>query len=177
MLNIKDSLGFEWRDNGINAKGVPIRYKIHLFKCSICPNPVRSRKCYMKKHSGECKSCSSKRTIKIANTACKLRPFEARYNIFKHKCPETNLKYEDYLKFTSIKNCHYCDRNMPWQPYGENNPGFWLDRKSCNYGHIAGNLVVCCGLCNFTKRDAFTYEEFLLFAPILKSIRITRDIT
>jgi hypothetical protein len=63
---------------------------------------------------------------------------------------------------------------MPWQEHGENNPGFWLDRKDNSIGHLKGNLVVCCGNCNKTRRDAFSYEEFLLLAPILKQIRINK---
>lgn len=73
------------------------------------------------------------------------------------------------------KNCNYCEKIMKWQPYGENNPGFWLDRKDSKLGHMNGNLVVCCGLCNYTKTNRYTYEEFMLLAPVLKQIRLARE--
>lgn len=167
MLNIKDVIRVE-RDK-------TDRYNILIFKCSNCSNEIRTRKTFLKLHPGICRSCSCKKTIKIAQLSNRLRPFEAKYNIFKYKCPETDISYDDYLEFTKIPNCHYCEQTMPWQPFGENNPGFWLDRKDNNLGHLNGNLVVCCGVCNKTKRDEFTYEEFLQLAPVLKKIRENRN--
>lgn len=169
MLYIKDSIGIEWRPHGKS------RYKLYLFKCSSCDNTILSRKSAFKKHGGKCQSCSAKITIKCAQEKNRLRPFEARFNIFKKKCQETDLQYEDYLEFTYIKNCHYCEKTLNWIPH-DNNPGFWLDRKDNKLGHKKGNLVTCCGVCNFTKTDEFSYEEFLLLAPALKQIRINRGI-
>lgn len=106
------------------------------------------------------------------------RPFEARYNNFLAKTkldnPKTDITYEDYLQYTKIPNCHYCERPINWQPYGDNIPGFFLDRKDNNKTHTKDNVVVCCGPCNSTKRNYFNYEEFLLVGPILKQIRLDR---
>lgn len=151
------------------------QYRLHYFKCLGCIKEVKSRAAYLKKHSGFCRTCSSKKTIKFAQGSNKLRPFEARYNNFLSRIKdETDLSYQDYLEFTKVPNCHYCERKINWEPYGENTPGFFLDRKNNNIGHLKLNLVVCCGDCNKTKRNYFTYEEFVLLSPILKQIRSAR---
>lgn len=168
MLNIKDCVKIEKR------KQIGGTYNIYLFKCIKCDSLIKSRKCYFIKHSGECKKCSAQRTIKIAIETCRLRPFEAKFNIFKQKCPETNLSFLDYLEFTKIKNCDYCEDIIPWKEYDHNTNGFWLDRKDNNLGHIKGNLTVCCALCNFTKRNEFSYKEFKLIGKVIKQIRENR---
>ncbi len=154
------------------------RYKVYLFHCKKCGNIIKSRKSYLKKHTGHCIKCSSKLTIKYAQKANKKKSFEARYNNFisrvKNDFIKTDVKYEDYLKFTKINNCHYCNTRIPWEPYGENTPGFFLDRMDNNKFHTLDNLVVCCSICNFTKRDEFSYNEFLLIGKVLKKIRINR---
>jgi hypothetical protein len=167
-LNKEDAIRVDWY---LSDKSN--RLRLYIFQCS-CGNEIRSRPSYLHKHSGLCNVCNGKKTIGQAQIKNRLRPFEAKFNIFKVKCPETNLTYDDYLTFVD-KNCHYCDRILPWQAFGENNPGFWLDRKDNNLGHTKGNLVVCCGVCNMTKRHEFSYQEFLLLAPTLKIIRQQRD--
>jgi hypothetical protein len=90
-------------------------------------------------HKGLCQSCSAKITILSAQEHNRLRPFESRYKMFIQKIKNdkisTDLTYEDYLEFTKIKECHYYDKSMNWKPY-DNNPGFWLDRKENDSGHI-----------------------------------------
>jgi len=164
-----DAIRWEWYESKKSN-----RTRIFIFQC-VCGNEIRTKTSRFKKHSGLCLSCSAKKTIKKAQKANRLRPYEAKYNIFVSKCPETDLAYEDYLKFVG-KNCTYCKVTLPWEPFGENNPGFWLDRMDNNKGHIKGNLVTCCGTCNLTKRGHFSYAEFMLLAPILEKIRIQREI-
>lgn len=76
-------------------------------------------------------------------------------NRIKNDKQKTDLTYEDYVEFTNIKNCTYCNSLIPWVEYGDNTPGFFLDRKINSLCHMKSNLVVCCGICNFTKRDFF----------------------
>ncbi len=172
-FKLEDAIRIEWRKNG--NKG---RFRIYIFNCSICNNEIKSKKSYFIKHSGLCITCSSKNTIKLAQEQNRLKPFEARYNIFKNKIKDepikTDVTYEVYLEFTKIKNCTYCDKFMNWLPY-DNNPGFWLDRKDNNKYHTKDNLTVCCGDCNKTKRDFFTYEEFMILKPGLIEIQLKRN--
>ena len=174
MLDIKDCIRIDIRQNSRKQN-----YRIYVFKCIKCTNDIYARKCYFPLHSGECKSCSSKRIMKENGQVNRKRPFEARYNNFISKTrldnPKTDITYEDYLEYTKIDNCHYCERKINWEPYGENIPGFFLDRMDNNRSHTKDNVVVCCGPCNQTKRNYFTYEEFLKIGKVLKEIRIERE--
>jgi hypothetical protein len=170
MLKLEDAVGFKWyKPPGNN------RYRIYIFECKKCKGEVVSRKSYLAQHSGNCRACAAKESIKSTRVHVILRPYEAKYNAFKKRCPETDVSYEEYLVYVG-KDCHYCDRVLLWTPHGENNPGFWLDRKNNNIGHLKYNMVVCCGPCNNTKRDYFTYEEFMLMAPTMKRVRIEREL-
>lgn len=173
MLDIKNSIGVEWRTNSANK-----RARMYLFKCLKCINIAKSRKCYFKKHSGLCQSCSARITIKAAQKNNRKRPYEARYNNFlartKNDNPKTDLTYEDYLEFTKINECHYCNIPINWEPYTKNTSGFFLDRKENEISHIKSNLVVCCELCNFTKRDEFSYDEFLIIGRAIELVKTKR---
>lgn len=169
MLDIKDSIETIWRKNG---RG---RFRLYVFKCLTCTKTIASRKCYFNKHKGICGSCNARKTIRFAIDKIRKRPFEGRYNNFVSRCPETNVIYEEYLEFTKIKNCHYCETLIPWKEYDSNTYGFFLDRKNNNIGHLKFNLVVCCQICNFTKRNEFSYEEFLIIGKAVNEVRKMRN--
>ena len=175
ILKEKDKIDEEWHYPP-NAT----RFKVYIFECKTCKvEKLRVRKLYIKKHSGECKRCSAKRTIVKNGGMRRKRPYEARYNNFLRRTQYDEIKnditYECFLEFTKIKNCHYCERTIPWEPYSSNSTGYFLDRKDNNKWHTIDNVVVCCGVCNNTKRNYFTYEEFKQLSPILKQIREKRE--
>lgn len=93
-----------------------------------------------------------------------------------------NLTYEDLIKiipYNGIGECHYCDEKLFWIDYQDRKAdkrreGSNFDRKDNNDGYSADNIVHCCGNCNKTRSDKFTYEEFMLLSPVLKQIRIDR---
>jgi hypothetical protein len=83
------------------------------------------------------------------------------------------LTYDEYIQFTKIKNCHYCNNSIPWRPYNSGNKkaqAYFLDRKDNDGPYSKENCVVCCTRCNRMRSNKFTYEEFILFKPILISI-------
>lgn len=176
MLNKNDIIRIEKRPQSRHPKW---NYLIYFFKCKICPKEFWTKKCYFKRHSGLCKTCSSRRSMLVNGSLCKKRPFEARYNSFisrtKFDLVKTDVTYEDYLAYTKIKNCTYCEETIPWAPYGDNTPGFFLDRKDNNRWHTKDNLTVCCGSCNKTKRDEFTYEEFKIIGLSIKQVKELRN--
>jgi len=109
-----------------------------------------------------------------------MRPFEALYNILStetHRGTRTiplDMSYEQFVGFTTIKECHYCGSPIVWPERirkGLNRACTNLDRKDNSLGYSVDNCVVCCGWCNRTKGDRFTYEEFMLVAPILRRIQ------
>lgn len=101
----------------------------------------------------------------------KYRPFEALYNILVKVAKDKNifvLDYEEYLKFTLTKICHYCNEYIDWKPY-KSNEGYKLDRKDNNLGYTKENCVVCCARCNKAKSDHFTYEQWLEIGKLIRS--------
>lgn len=129
----------------------------YIFICG-CGKEIKSKPYYFSKHSGKCRSCCVKK-----------KPFEHLYNKLKNTAKHENhrldLSFEGFLKFTEIKNCHYCNDHIPWAPYAYQDSiyrqgAYFLDRKSNNLGYNVYNCVVACTKCNFGKGGRFTYEEW-----------------
>jgi hypothetical protein len=119
--------------------------------------------------NGYVRSCGClRRESEIARH--KKRPYESIYNFLVATANKRNhiitITYEDYLEFTNIKICHYCNSNIVWVPYSRNRlgikdgRGYNLDRKDNNIGYIKENCIVCCGRCNRGKNSVFTYEQW-----------------
>jgi hypothetical protein len=111
-------------------------------------------------------------------TSCgctRLRPFEVLYNVlvYTSRCRNlvTKLTYEQFLKFTEIKLCCYCETKIAWD---SNRRACNLDRKDNSEGYTESNCVVCCGTCNRVRGSAFSYEEMLLLGETVKTIRLKR---
>jgi hypothetical protein len=121
---------------------------------------------------GRSKSCDCLRVDVLSK-----RPFESLHNRLLYTASkrgqEVALTYEEYLAFTEQKSCHYCDAEIVWGKL-RTSTGHNLDRKDNALGYSVENCVVCCGSCNRTKGDRYTYEEFMLIAPILKMIQEMR---
>lgn len=46
-----------------------------------------------------------------------------------------------------------------------------LDRKDNSKGYSIKNCVVCCTVCNLTRGNRFTYEQFLEIGKLLSELR------
>jgi hypothetical protein len=142
---------------------------IKRLKCSTenCTNHVSDRGDY--KISGKCRQCSKRK-----------KPFLTQWKrLFRDwRKLEVLLTYEEFLIFTKIKDCHYCKNPISWKEYtsvNNKNSAYYLDRKDNNKGYSSDNCVVCCTRCNRMRSNKFTYEEFLLFSPILIQIERQRN--
>ncbi len=100
-------------------------------------------------------------------TVTRLRPFESRYNYllnFNQTSDIVEITYEDFVKFTNTKNCHYCTAIIPWTAYQGNgkkgNNSYYLDRMDNSKGYTLDNCVVCCPRCNKGKGFSFTYQQW-----------------
>jgi len=69
-----------------------------------------------------------------------------------------DITFEQFLEFTNISECHYCNSPIVWKKSGSRT--YNLDRKDNNKGYLLNNLVVCCYKCNKGKREIYTYEEW-----------------
>jgi hypothetical protein len=117
------------------------------------------------------------------------KPFEALYNRLVRTASEHNhgvqFSYEEFVKFTCP--VEWNAYTSLWEPkrlrrVKDSEPlprtkhtGYNLDRKDNSLGYSVDNCVVCCGSCNRTKGDCFTYEEFLIIAHGLRLVQYLRN--
>jgi hypothetical protein len=128
-------------------------------------------------HSGLCNRCSQ-----IARS----RPYQHLWNkallSTKRRLNKLDIDsfipYQEFVKLMVNDSCVYCKRRLLREPYENRGSGnsYLLDRKDNNRGYIIGNLVSCCWDCNVMKGNRFSYEEFILFAPILEKIWEQRNL-
>lgn len=123
---------------------------------------------------GSTKSCGclndEKRSERASLFGINNREFHPRITtarkVFQRRYSDGNLKFEDFLILTQ-KSCHYCNSepnnlanaakdDLKASVYAKENGDFiynGLDRVDSNLPHDLENLVPCCKLCNFAKRD------------------------
>lgn len=96
------------------------------------------------------------------------RPFEWLYlelrRSTKRREMQCSISYEEFLKFTRIKQCFYCGEKLEWQEYSphiRNKVAYNLDRLDNNLGYLPENCVGCCAACNFLKGTK-SKENFLM---------------
>lgn len=172
-FNKKNLISVETKVYGLKH----ITTKVYTFKCNNaeCNKTLRVQWGHLSRRSNLCASCSAKRTRLKVIQKHQLRPFEARYRRFLNKAKEgnkiNNLTYEDFLLFTHIGQCHYCGCPIDWRVKHAYN----LDRIDDALPYSTQNCVVCCGLCNFTKRNVFSYGEFTKIGKVIKEIRLERE--
>lgn len=99
--------------------------------------------------------------------ASQKRPFESIYNgiVNSWRGTPVDLTYEQFVEFTSIKNCFYCTKIINWEEYGVvkgkyTSRAYYLDRKDNTKSYSIENCVVCCTRCNKSRSNSFTYEEW-----------------
>lgn len=145
--------------------------KQYIYKCNLCPNEIKivgTKR--LKTATGLCVKCNNARLHPSALEARRLKPFEAMFNRLNESAAKRGvsiaLTYTDFLKFTEIKNCHYCLNDVIWKETGSST--YNLDRKDNNIGYVEDNLVVCCAKCNKGKRELYSYYEWYGMTEFLR---------
>jgi len=149
---------------------------VYVFKCEFpkCENILKRRSADLKKDESQllCLSHSHRK-----------RPFESIYNgLFNdERGIKVELTYEEFLEFTKVKNCQYCDAKIPWRPYATINgkylsSAYYLDRKDSMGPYSKENCVVCCPVCNAIKSNKFSYDEFRLIGLIIAQVYTNRKL-
>lgn len=126
--------------------------------------------------SGNTKSCGCLRADDL-RVQKQRRPFGWLYNsvkrIAKYRGLIFEISYEDFLYFSSIKDCHYCGKKLLWCAHSKNksNEGYGhnLDRKDSSLGYTKDNIAVCCPRCNQSKSNTFSYEEWKQIGNLIRS--------
>jgi hypothetical protein len=97
---------------------------VYIFKCLRCPAEISAKLDYLQKHSGLCRICAQRK-----------RPYESLLSTIKNTNgwkKGSDLSYEEFLEFTKIEKCHYCESLIEWQKYRnsreDNKKYFWTER-------------------------------------------------
>jgi hypothetical protein len=143
----------------------------YVFKCETCSNEIRPGSTRVNNHSGLCKVCTRhKNPHKALYNGFKSAVFRKNLEGCKHK--DFYLTFEEFLEFTEIKTCHYCNDDIYWSKYsGDKNNRYNLDRMDSSIGYTKDNCVVCCKRCNYMKGSEFTYNEFKEVVNLLNTLR------
>lgn len=73
---------------------------------------------------------------------------------------------EEFYKVLDVVICFYCGFSGP----------IGVDRMDNTRGHVLGNMVPCCGLCNAIKSNVFTVDEMIIFGLSVRFVRLRRNI-
>lgn len=133
--------------------------------------------------SGHVQSCGCHQKYQVSLRS-KKEPFFWLYAILKRTAVKSKrellLSFQDFLTFTQIHTCQYCNSPIEWLPYDQLKDGkkqshsYHLDRKDNSQGYSLSNCVVCCSQCNYIKGKFLSYQEMLQLGPHLKSIYSAR---
>lgn len=134
-------------------------YNIYIFNCTQCNSELRVQGSFIPKHSGLCVKCAQFGL-----------PFISCYNVLLKSSKNRNISllisYNEFLTFTKINCCHYCNAKILWIKHTRHNNipnkegrSYKLDRKDSNGPYSLNNCVVCCFRCNASKSNRYSYEE------------------
>lgn len=149
----------------------------YIFKCAHtdCHKEISRRSDSLGRSSSYCSTHSHVK-----------RPFESIYNGIlqdrRWRGVPIDLTYEEYLEFTKIPTCHYCNSVIDWQPYGVvdgqyKSRAYYLDRKDSVLGYTKDNCVVCCTWCNMFRRNFLTYDEMKVAMVVITKLRAEKNPT
>ena len=132
-----------------------------------CSCGMRKRKSGNALLSGKVNSCGCLQK-ELARKAHLLAPYQSIYNLMctaaKSRNHQMDISYEEFVRFTDTKNCHYCWTPISWcrenRMHTKGGSSYYLDRKDNSLGYSLANCVVCCTRCNRGKMHLFTYEEW-----------------
>jgi len=149
-----------------------------LCQCD-CGNTKIVKAEYLK--NGDTKSCgclnNQKRAERFAKMIDKNRKYDPQEgsarDLFRRRYSDGNLLFEDFYRLIK-QNCHYCGTKPKTTHntyYGDSYSQFsqengiifynGLDRvDNSKPNHDLENVVVCCSMCNLSKRER-TVEEFM----------------
>lgn len=122
------------------------------------------------KPSRSCK-CLNLETIRGVPYASLYHKLKKSAAIQGHAC---TLTFKQFLEYIKTIVCHYCNAPVTWAKHniGTRTRGAYnLDRKDNSKGYSIKNCVVCCTVCNLTRGNRFTYEQFLEIGKLLSELR------
>jgi hypothetical protein len=82
----------------------------------------------------------------------------------KYLSGKLDFTIEEFIAMMKDSHCVYCG----------DTENLGLDRVDNSLGHSRGNVVVCCNLCNMTKGNRFTFDEFRILGEKINEIKTRR---
>lgn len=125
---------------------------------------------------GRTRSCGC--LFEEVNRRKRKAPFTVLYNKILWAAKSTNkecgLKFEEFLEFTRLSKCHYCNRDLEWTAHRSHGAkaytGYNLDRMDNLMGYSKENCVVCCPICNHVKGKILSYAQMKKLGPVLREV-------
>jgi 5-methylcytosine-specific restriction endonuclease McrA len=150
--------------------------------CIDCQRIIKVQNYRLLSHTGRCRSCHAKYNAPKAGRARgdqkRLRPYEHAYNSLRREATRSQrsitLTYEQYVLLISNLTCTYCQDVLPLDMYSTNSKAYCVDRKDSSMDYTVDNVVPCCFMCNSSKSNLFTHDEFLLIGQKIRDIKIMR---
>lgn len=138
------------------------------------------------KNNRQCRACG----VKCSTAWKKANPGAARRiakrakqsplgRFHQSKAEAKRRKKEWFLTFEQwdsirVLPCHYCRRGIDDT---DSTLGSWCDRIDNRSGYAYHNVVPCCGECNATRGDRYTFEEMLNFiGPAIRAAHEARRV-
>lgn len=123
------------------------------------------------RRTGGCRSCANRR---------RALPYQTIYKKMRNHATSRGLEiaisFEEFVEFTKVTSCSYCGADIKWSQRTGKSTAYNLDRIDCARGYTKDNVVVACPLCNRTRSNSFTVEEFKIIGLAIKEIRRLRGI-
>jgi hypothetical protein len=125
---------------------------------------------------GKRKSCGC-----VGQPKLRKRPYGSIYKALQRRSSKfiVDISYEDFIEFTKVKECHYCEDEVTWSQHNVSTPGnpcrVNLDRKDNDRGYTLDNVVVCCRRCNVGRNCLFSYEEWVAVGKCLRNLRLSKQ--
>ena len=157
-------------------------YRFTEIACVDCNCIIKVRNERLSTHTGRCRSCHAKynapRAARSRGDQKRLRPYEYAYNSLKREAMRSqrsiSLTYEQYVLLISNLTCAYCLDALPLAVYSNKSRAYCVDRKDSTKDYTIDNVVPCCFMCNSSKSNLFSHEEFLLIGQKIRDIKIMR---
>lgn len=91
------------------------------------------------------------------------RRYSSAKSVAKTRGLQFYLSFDEYTQLIQDRRCHYCG-----QVCGEYGGG--LDRKDNEPFYRLDSVVPCCGRCNETFMDNYSYQEKLIIAKAIREV-------
>lgn len=146
--------------------------KRHYFHCKECGQECQTSTTFLRSRTGFCKTCIHKHVDKGKKEDYRWLFNKLVYSA-RQRSISVDLSFEEFLQFTEIKCCRYCNDTISWNKTAGKrvSSAVNLDRIDNTKGYTVSNVAVCCHSCNTEKGNKYTGEEFQALKDFVRLYR------